>query len=100
MSIKTIEELMNSVRSQVGDSTDDQALSLIEDVQDTLVSLSAQNSENWKQKYEVNDKQWREKYKSRFFNSPEKPDVEIIETNEEDVKEKPLTFDNLFTVKE
>lgn len=98
MGIKTIEELMNSVRSQVGDSTDDQALSLIEDVQDTLDSLSTQNSENWKQKYEENDKQWREKYKSRFFNPPEK--LEEKETNEEDVKEKPLTFDNLFTVKE
>ena len=51
------------IRDKTGDSDED--LALIEDVSDTLTSLS--ESENWKEKYETNDAEWRTKYRERFL---------------------------------
>lgn len=97
MSVRTTEELLESIRSRVGDSTEDADLEFLEDVTDTLSDLEEKSSgqEDWKRKYEENDKQWREKYRDRFF---EKKGEEIEEVNEE--KETPKTFEDLFSVKE
>ena len=90
MAIKTIEELMGAVRARVGEDTSDEAIAFVEDVSDTLASLS--NAENWKKKYEENDAEWRKRYQDRFFN-PDKPsDTEP----EPDPEPKKLTFDELF----
>lgn len=66
MAIRTMEELLNAVRERVGDDTSDEALSFIEDVQDTINNY--ENNKNndgtdWKKKYEDNDKEWRTKYR-------------------------------------
>ena len=90
MAIKTIEELMGAVRARVGEDTSDEAIAFVEDVSDTLASLS--NAEDWKKKYEDNDAEWRKRYQDRFFN-PDKPnDPE----HEPDPEPKKLTFDELF----
>ena len=68
MAVVKIDELMKSIKTKIGDSTADEDLKLIEDVTDTFKELS--ENENWKTKFEENDKQWREKYKARFFDSP------------------------------
>lgn len=90
MAIRSIDELMATVRARVGDDTSDETLSFVEDVHDTLTSLS--EGEDWRQKYEQNDAEWRQKYRDRFFN-PDKP--EATPDPEPEVKEK-LTFENLF----
>ena len=90
MAIKTIEELMGAVRARVGEDTSDEAIAFVEDVSDTLASLSS--AEDWKKKYEENDAEWRKRYQDRFFN-PDKPnDPEPAP----DPEPKKLTFDELF----
>lgn len=96
MAIRTVDEIMESVRTHVGDSTDDTALSLIEDINDTmndLVTKANGDKENWKEKYEENDKMWRTKYRDRFFNSKDDEEFEEKETEE---KEKITKYDELF----
>ena len=96
MAIRTIDEIMESVRTHVGDSTDDTALSLIEDINDTMNDLATKansDTENWKEKYEENDKMWRTKYRDRFFNSKDDEEFEEKETEE---KEKITKYDELF----
>lgn len=90
MAIKTIEELMGAVRARVGEDTSDEAIAFVEDVSDTLTSLS--NAEEWKKKYEDNDAEWRKRYQDRFFN-PDKPNDPEPEADPEPKK---LTFDELF----
>ena len=91
MAIKTIDEIMGAVRARVGEDTSDETLAFVEDIHDTLNSLAS--AEDWKQKYEKNDAEWRAKYKERFFN-PDK----IADSESEDKAEPPekLTFDKLF----
>ena len=90
MAIKTIEELMGAVRARVGEDTSDEAIAFVEDVSDTLASLS--NAEDWKKRYEDNDAEWRKRYQDRFFNhdKPNEPEPEL------DPEPKKLTFDELF----
>lgn len=91
MSVLTREELLNSIKNVIGESTDDEALKFLEDVTDTLNDYESKNQEDWKSKYEENDKAWREKYKSRFFDSS----VEEIKENE--IKDNVITdYEDLF----
>ena len=90
MAIKTIEELMGAVRARVGEDTSDEAIAFVEDVSDTLASLS--NAEDWKKKYEDNDAEWRKRYQYRFFNPDKTNDPEP----DPDPEPKKLTFDELF----
>lgn len=96
MAIKTLNEIMESVRGRVGDSTDDEALSFIEDIQDTFTDLSTKANNNegaiWKQKYEENDNAWRKRYSDRFFSSGD--DDDEIEPQIQAPKHK--TFEDLF----
>lgn len=99
MAIRTKEELLTMIRDNVENG--DTLVSIIEDVSDTIDDYESRNDgENWKEKYEENDKEWREKYISRFFSpdpTEEKP-VEPVEETEkiDDVK----TYDDLFKVEE
>lgn len=91
MAVKTKEELMSAIKAKIGEDSDDETLTLVEDLSDTLDSFGS--SENWKTKYEENDKAWRQKYRDRFF-SP----TEVEEDDETDGEDgmKNLTFDKLF----
>ena len=92
MAVCTPEEILESIKTRVGDSTEDADLKFLEDVTDTLSELKSktENQEDWKTKYEENDKRWREKYRDRFFEKKE----EIEEEKEE--PEAPKTFEDLF----
>lgn len=94
MSVKTIEELMESVRTRLGDDQSDEALALLEDISDTYGDMQSRNTgdEDWKKKYETNDAEWRKKYRDRFFNKTNENDVD----DGEDKPNKPQTFDELF----
>ena len=97
MSIRSNEEIMNSLRAIVGESSDDNTLAFIEDVSDTLnhYSDSLKDSTDWKAKYEDNDKEWREKYRNRFFTKPETEPEVVTEPD----KTKPMKYEDLFEVK-
>lgn len=92
MAVRTTEEILESIKTRVGDSTEDADLEFLEDVTDTLSDLKnkTESQEDWKTKYEENDKRWREKYRDRFFEKKE----EIEE--EKDEPETPKTFEDLF----
>ena len=99
------DDLMKKVKDLIGDKSDDVSLSLIEDINDTYDDLNNKDSEDWKKKYEDehkkfedNDKQWREKYRDRFFNGSddENSDTES-DDNTPDEENKSITkFEDLF----
>ena len=71
MAVVKLSELLENIRTKIGDSTTDEDIQLLENISDTFNTLS--ENENWKSKYEDNDKNWREKYKARFFDAPATP---------------------------
>ena len=86
--------LFERVRKRFENDTDDETLSLIEDLVDTVNSY---DGTDWKNKFEENDKNWRNKFKEKFFNSAikEKDSEEESEKTEPD-KPEILTYDQLF----
>lgn len=83
------EELLEKVRKYLGDRTDDESIEIVEDIND---SFDTSDEDEWKRKYEENDKMWRDKYISRFF---EKKEEETPTEHVEEEKEY-NTFDDLF----
>ena len=78
----TSTEFMTKVKSIIGDRTDDEALSFIEDCKDTIEG----GGDDYKSKYEAavkekeeTEKMWRQKYADRFFS----PDTHTNEDNHE-----------------
>ena len=98
--IKSKEELIEEIRAVVGDDTSDNVIALIENVSDTMTELETSDGEEWKQKYEENDKMWREKYISRFTEGTTEgatePTAEPTTEPKEDDEEKEKTFEDLF----
>lgn len=78
MAVRTREEIINTVNTIVGDEPDDTGIGLLEDLADTLDDYETRINDktNWKEKYETNDKNWRDKYRKRFGQgSNEPPDI-------------------------
>lgn len=97
MAVKTIEELMESVRARLGDDQSDEALELLENISDTYSDMQSRTTgvEDWKKKYETNDAEWRQKYRDRFFNKSNDND----DDDSDDgcgKPNKPMTFNELF----
>lgn len=96
MAIRTREEIMESIRSRFADDASDETIALIEDVSDTLNDFETRangDGKDWKAEAERIDKEWREKYKARFFEGGN-PDPEPEPEEPEDPKV--LTYDELF----
>lgn len=88
-------ELIEKVRKYVGDRTDDETIEIIEDISD---SIDSSDADEWKQKFEENDKMWRDKYISRFL---EKKDDELDTPTEPEEEEKEYnSFEDLFEEEE
>ena len=99
MAVRTKDELLEIIKGRIGDDSSDETISFLEDITDTLSDYEekATNSdtEDWKTKYEENDKMWREKYRERFFSKE-------VEKEDEDFEEdevKSLSYDDLFEEK-
>lgn len=88
MAVKTDDELMEQLKTKLGEDTSDEALSLMTDLRDTLQDRAG--SEDWHQKYDELDADWRKKYRDAFFNTP-------VDDGGKDPEDKALTFDALFT---
>jgi len=98
MAVKTREEILTLVNDRVGDDSSDEAIGFMEDIADTIDDLQRQVSEagNWRQKYEDNDREWREKYRERFMSDdPVPPPAPRI--NEPKPEPKYKSFEDLFT---
>lgn len=67
---------MAHIQTLTGEKMDDDTLKIMEDMTDTFDSLSGGDSENWKQKYQDLDNEWKRKYKERFFSGPAQPTLE------------------------
>ena len=99
--IRTKDEILASIKTRIGDDTSDEAIALVEDINDSFDDLSTRVAEagDWKTKYEQNDADWRKKYTERFFEPSGDDPMEKVLTdlkNEEPEAPKILTFDELF----
>lgn len=95
MAVRTREEILEAIRTRVGEQTDDETISFLEDVTDTLTDFETRangSCEDWEQRYKENDAEWRKKYTERFFSGEPAP----IEVPKEEPKEEPKTFSDLF----
>lgn len=89
------DELIEKIKKYVGNRTDDETIEIIEDISD---SIDSSDADEWKKKYEENDKMWRDKYISRFL---EKKEDELDTPTEHEEEEKEYTsFEDLFEKEE
>lgn len=88
----------DAITNFLGDRTDDEAIALLEAIDNEGI-----DEENWKEKYETNDAEWRKKYTERFksSNAPVQPvqPVQPIEPTTEE-KNESLKLDDLLYRKE
>lgn len=97
MARRTREELVAAFCAYAGDRNDDETIALVEDISDSFG-----DGEDWQTKYEENDRQWRERYLSRFSYSQGgglEPYVEELQEEQEDEVDTPpenVTFEELF----
>lgn len=89
------DELIEKVKKYVGDRTDDETIEIIEDISD---SIDSSDADEWKKKFEENDKMWRDKYISRFLEK-KKDEVDTPTEHEEEEKEY-NSFEDLFEEEE
>ena len=83
MSVLDRDEYLKRLASIITGDTDED-LKNIEDFTDTFDDLHGKtDNENWKQKYEDNDADWRKKYKDRFFEAVDGTKVTDVDTSEE-----------------
>lgn len=96
--VRSKDEILEYLKGKMGDEPDDESIAFLEDVTDTISDYEAKvaDTEDWKSKYETNDKEWRKKYTERFFsNEPEDtPDPDPADPDE---KHEPMSFEDLFT---
>ena len=92
MGVVTRDELIERVVSKMGEDTKtDEDIKLIEDLTDTFDEYERRVGEDWKTKFEENDKMWRDKYVARFMNK----EVEVNDNQYTDSDEV-LRYEDLF----
>ena len=97
MAVKTREEILESFKTRLGENPDDESISFLEDVTDTLNDFEKRangDGIDWKSKYEENDANWRKKYTERFFSDEPEPNPKPEPKPEPD--NTPRTFSDLF----
>lgn len=97
MAVKTREEILESFKTRLGEKPDDESISFLEDVTDTLDDFEKRangDGTDWKSKYEENDASWRKKYTERFFSDEPNPEPNPEPKPEPD--NTPRTFSDLF----
>ena len=105
MAVRTRDEILAAIRTSLGEDISDNALAIIEDIDDTFKDYETRASEDWKRKYDELDANWRKRYRDRFFQKPDDKETtpeDVVDDNEEDLKEESETksFNELFEEKE
>lgn len=94
--VKSKEEIMTSLKGVIGESTDENVLTLLEDIDDTLSvdnSAAVKELEDWKNKYNALDEDWKKRYRDRFFGDVDETEDVIFKDDETEEK---LTYESLF----
>lgn len=94
MAVLSKDELIEKVKQYVGDRKDDETIEILEDISDSFDSSEA---DEWKKKYEENDKLWRDRYISRFVEKEDEPDTS---TEHEEEEKEYNSFEDLFKKEE
>ena len=90
MAVLSFDELIAKIKAKIGEDTSDEFIELLEDVADTFNANN--DGEEWKTKYEENDKEWRKKYIERFSGSGSDDDDDGDDGDDEEEK---TTFEEL-----
>lgn len=95
--VRTKDEILESYKARLGEEPDDESISFLEDITDTLSDYESKlgDTEDWKSKYEENDKEWRKKYTDRFF-SAEPENVPDPDPEDPPENHTPMSFEDLF----
>lgn len=103
MAILSKEDFFSRLNERIGNDTSDDGINFLEDMTDTYNDLEKKangNGEDWKTKYEENDKAWKEKYKRRFFSSGGgNSDVQGVDKKDEGYNPESVTIESLFAEK-
>lgn len=78
MAVKKLDELLEQMKTLIGENADDNVLSILEDVSDSFNDLAEKGNSDFEAKYneletKYNelDASWRARYKARFFGTGE-----------------------------
>lgn len=102
MSILDPEILIKSVAGYISKDSDSQALTILEDITDTVNFLNEQKALSADTEKQIAsavaecDKQWRERYISRFGEGSVKEEEKETETDPEIIRAESITTDDLF----
>lgn len=102
MAVLKRDEFFNRLESQIHNDTSDDAISFLEDMQDTYNDLerrAAGDGEDWEKKYHDLDETWRARYKHRFFNGSANREFASDDDNKEakdDYDPEEITVESLF----
>lgn len=96
MAVVTKEQLLEAVKLTLGENTSDDAIKLIEDITDTIANYESLNKEDWKTRYEENDKLWRQRYRDRFYSGETAPDEPDSPADAEENETVILSYEQLF----
>lgn len=99
--IKTKEDLLAEIKAYIGERTDDETVSLVENVTDTLSDMEKNGNAEARVK-EVED-MWRAKYMERFFDGDKEEKITEVkedEETEEKARSEEIKIEDLYTEKE
>lgn len=96
MAVVSKEQLLDAVKLTLGENTSDEALKLIEDITDTISSYEEKGLEDWKTRYEENDKLWRQRYRDRFYSGETVTDEPDTPADTEENEQVILSYEQLF----
>ena len=95
------DDFFKRIHERMPDVTSEEDISFLEDMTDTYNDLehrALNDTEDWKRKYEENDRSWREKYKHRFFNGGDRAvPPKGNEKEEDETSPEEITVEDLFS---
>lgn len=94
--VKTKDEIMEEIRTYIGDRADDQTIALVENISDTIDDYAAHG--DYDEKLMAVEAEWRRRYIDRFMNGGENKSG--VETTEDEEKTEEITIDDLYTESE
>lgn len=107
MAIRGADEILELVRSRIGEDISDESITFIEDITDTINDYEARTKEDreWETRYNENDATWRKRYMERFNASSDasvKDGKEAVKEQEENVTDdgKKRSYKELFEERE
>lgn len=87
------EKTRNRLTEIIGDRTDDEAIEILELINDDGID----DGVDWEKKYKENDAEWRQRYTKRFLDGTPKPepDTDSDTETDEDNKLESLTIESV-----